>query len=255
MLKKDTKIKWNAEEKYSFDQVKQGLTRSLVLIILDFTKDFLIFSFGSEHTIATMLLQKNNEGHEQPISFLSQSLRDDALKYNFMENKALALVKSIKYFRVYILHSHIIAYVPNPVVKDILTQNSPDGKRGKWISIIFEYDIEIKPTKLITCQRLDKLMDESNSHDLDINFLAALYEQEEHATPQVTEAFATSLWYGDLIFVLHHLQDPIGSTNTKDRFLIFKSMKFFILDDNLYSKDAGGILLNCLLKDEEDKVM
>jgi hypothetical protein len=226
-----------------------------VLINPDFTKDFLIFSFASEHTIAAVLLQKNNEGHELPIAFFSQSLRDVALKYNIMEKKAFSLVKAIKYFRVYILHSHIIAYVPNSVVKDILTQNSPDGKRGKWIVVILEYDIEIKPTKLIKGQGLAKLMVESNFHALDINFLAALDEQEEQATPQVTEDFATSPWYADLIFVLHHLQAPPGLTKTKARFLKLKAMKFCILDGNLYWKDAGGILLNCLLKDEADKVM
>ena len=75
-----------------------------------------------------------------------------------MEKQALVLVKAIKDFRVYILYSHIISYVPNLVVKDILTQNGPDGKRGKWIATILEYDIEIKPTKLIKCQGLAKLM-------------------------------------------------------------------------------------------------
>ena len=58
------------------------------------------------------------------------------------------MVKALKDFRVYILHSHIIAYVPNIVVKDILSQD-PDGKRGKWISIILDYELEIEPTKLI----------------------------------------------------------------------------------------------------------
>jgi hypothetical protein len=33
-----------------------------------------------------------------------------------------------------------------------------DGKRGKWIATILEYDIEIKPTKLIKGQGLAKLM-------------------------------------------------------------------------------------------------
>ena len=68
-----------------------------------------------------------------------------------MEKQAFALVKALKYFRVYILHSHIIAFVPKLVVKDILTQD-PDGKRGKWIVVILEYDLEIKPTKLIKGQ-------------------------------------------------------------------------------------------------------
>ena len=66
-----------------------------------------------------------------------------------MENQAYALVKAIKDFIIYILYSHVIAYVPKVVVKDILTQKGIEGKRGKWIANILEYDIEIKPTKLI----------------------------------------------------------------------------------------------------------
>jgi len=50
------------------------------------------------------------------------------------------------------------------MVKDTLTQNSLNGKRGKWIFFILEYDIEIKHTKLIKGQGLSKLMTESNFH-------------------------------------------------------------------------------------------
>ena len=84
------------------------------------------------------------------------------------------MVKAIKDFRVYILYSHIIAYVPNSVVKDILTQDGPDGKRGKWIATILEYDIEIKPTKLIKVQGLARHMAESNWHALNINFISQI---------------------------------------------------------------------------------
>ena len=66
-----------------------------------------------------------------------------------MEKKAFALVKDLEYFRVYIFHSHIISFVPNAVVKEMFTKNDPKGKRGQWIVVILEYDIEIKPTNLI----------------------------------------------------------------------------------------------------------
>ena len=62
-------------------------------------------------------------------------MRDAPLKYNIMEKQAYALVKALKDFRVYILHSNTIAYMPSIVVKDILSQD-PDGKRGKWIVVI-----------------------------------------------------------------------------------------------------------------------
>jgi len=192
---------------------------------------------------------------EQPIAFFSKALRDVALNYKRMEKQAFALVKAIKEFRVYILHSHTITYVPNAVVKDILTQDNTDGRRGKWIAVILEYDIEIKPTKLIKGQGLAKLMAESNFHALDINFLAAVDEQGKMATPSVREVFLNSPWYADLIFILHNLQAPLGLTKTKDRFLKLKALKYCILEGNLYWKDPGGILLNCLLKDEADKVL
>ena len=87
-----------------------------------FTKDFLAFSYASEHTITAVLLQKNNENMEQPIAFFSKMLRDGELKYDIMKKQAYALVKALKDFRVYILHSHIIAHVPTATVKGILTQ-------------------------------------------------------------------------------------------------------------------------------------
>jgi len=86
-----------------------------------------------------------------------------------MEKQAYPLVKAIKDFRVYILYSHVIAYVPHVAVKDILTQDGLESKRGKWIASILEYDIEIKPTKLIKGQGLAKLMSETNFQALDIN--------------------------------------------------------------------------------------
>ena len=101
--------------------MKQALTKTLVLISPDFSKYFYIFSFASEHTIVVVLLQKNPQGQEQPIAFFSKALRDAPLKYNIMEKQAFALVKALKDFRVYILHSRIIAFVPNSFVKYILT--------------------------------------------------------------------------------------------------------------------------------------
>ena len=61
------------------------------------------------------------------------------------------------------------------MVKEILSQD-PDGKRGKWIATILEYDLEIKPKKLIKGQGLAQLMAESNLQALDINMVGALDE-------------------------------------------------------------------------------
>jgi predicted MarR family transcription regulator len=85
-------------------------------------------------------LQKNEEGREQPIAFFSKALRDAEIRYEIMEKQAYALVKALKAFRVYVLHSKVTAYVPSASVKDILVQPDIDGRRGKWIAKILEFD-------------------------------------------------------------------------------------------------------------------
>ena len=83
-----------------------------------------------------------------------------------MEKQAYTLVKALKDFRIYLLHSHIIAYVPCSVVKSILTQPDPEAKRVKWVAVLLEYDIEIKPTNLIKGQGFARMMMDSHCDSL-----------------------------------------------------------------------------------------
>jgi hypothetical protein len=99
MLRKGNEIKWNPEAKKSFEDIKVALTKAPVLASPDFTKDFLLFSFASEHTIVGVLLQKDEQDFQKPIAYFSQTLRDAPLKYDIMEKQAYALVKSLKEFR------------------------------------------------------------------------------------------------------------------------------------------------------------
>jgi hypothetical protein len=85
MLKKDSGVKWKTKSKASFEHIKEVIGEAPVLASPYYLKEFLIFSFASEHTIMVVLLQKNDEGFEQPIAFFSKSLRDAELKYDILE--------------------------------------------------------------------------------------------------------------------------------------------------------------------------
>eukprot|EP00253_Pinus_taeda_P011048 PITA_11048 len=127
-----------------------------------------------------------------------------------------------------------------------------EGRRGKWIASILEYDIEIEPTKLIKGQGLAKLMAETNFQALDIN---QLDDEEELATPQISDTFTQSPWYSDICFVLLNLCAPTGLSRTRKRFLRMKSSNFCVLDGALFWKNYEGILLKCLTEDETNSVM
>lgn len=103
MLKKENEVHWTKEARESFSRIKEALQAAPVLISPDYQKYFQFFSFASPNSIVVVLLQKNDEEKEKPITFFSKILRDVELKYNILEKHVYALVKALKAFRTYVL--------------------------------------------------------------------------------------------------------------------------------------------------------
>ena len=107
MLRKEAEIKCTENARNSFEAIKKAIMEAPNLFSPDYTKSFYIFSFSSYDTVAAIFLQKDEEGPE--------------LKYDPIEKQAYAIIKSLKAFRIYILHIKVIAYIPSAYVKDVLT--------------------------------------------------------------------------------------------------------------------------------------
>jgi hypothetical protein len=90
MINKGSEIKWTHEDRKFFEDIKVALIKAPVLASLNFEKDFILFYFSSEHTIAGVLLQKDEQNFERPISYYR---RDSPLKYDIMENQTYALAR------------------------------------------------------------------------------------------------------------------------------------------------------------------
>jgi hypothetical protein len=176
-----------------------------------------------------------------------------------MEKRAYALVKALKSFRVYVLHSKVIGYVPSDSVKDILVQPDIDGKRSKWIAKILEFDLEIRPTKLIKGQGLAKLLAEANCQALGVSFMnessGIQRGQLSEIDPQREPLLPRCLWYKDVIYFLQELRPPDGLQRNKARALKVKAVRYCLIDQILYWKDPLGVILKCMDPQEADKIM
>lgn len=169
MMKKGAEVKWTNEALEAFVSIKREIKEAPILKSPNFSKPFQVFSFASYHTIVAVVLQKNEEGHEQPIAFFSKSLQASELNYDINEKQAYALVKAVKSFRPYLVGATIVAYMPNATVKDIFRQTETTGQRCRWINQIQEFSIDIQITKLVRGQGLARLMAESKLDAVQIN--------------------------------------------------------------------------------------
>jgi len=138
LLKKDQRFEWTENIQRDFNNIKHAISTAPVLISLNFNKYFIIYSFASEETIASILTQRNSKGEELTISFMSKTIHDYELKYSDIEKHTLSLVKAVAHFRTYILSSHVIAYVASSLIKIFLDQQLREGKLANWLSKIQE---------------------------------------------------------------------------------------------------------------------
>jgi hypothetical protein len=167
---------------------------------------------------------------EQLISFFSRDLKDVEIRYDIMENKDYALVKALKSFKVYVLHSKIIVYVPSSFVKEIMMQLDIDGKRINWIAKILEFDLEMKPTKLVKGQGLYIFLVESNCKALEVNFMNVNSVNQQNDIPnnnlQISSKLTECNWYKDLIHFLQTLKPPTRLEKTKVKALKLKEVRY-----------------------------
>ena len=179
-----------------------------------------------------------------------------------LEKHVYAMVKALKAFKAYVIHSKIIAYVPTSFIKDILVEPDIDRRRGRWLAKIQEFDLEVKPTKLVKGQGLAKLLAESNFRTLGINHLQAYEEipdieefDDQIPITQIQEKFSSSSWYKCIVSYLLTLQCPSNMTPSKARTLKLHAVKYCIMDSQLYWKDPLGFLLSCLVESEMERVI
>jgi hypothetical protein len=132
-------------------------------------------------------------------------------------------------------------------VKDVLSQQDCLGSRGKWISQIQEYDLEIKPTKIIKGQGLAKMLAESNEEAIEMG-------EKEQINIVISELEGDE-WYLDIIYYLKNLTCPSHLVDHKRRALRLKAMKYCLTQDGLGWRNIDGVILRCVNKQEVDKLI
>ena len=172
------------------------------------------------------------------------------------------MVKALKDFRTYVLHSKIISYVPKNAIKDILVHPDSDGRRGRWLVKIQEFDLEVKPTKIVKGQGLARLLTESNFRALGINNFESLDSildtkkiNDQAPIIQIEDKFSSPTWYHDIVTYLLTLQCPNNTTPSNARNLKLHVIKYCIMDGKLYWKDPLGFLLCFLIEFETEGVI
>lgn len=104
LLRDDIKFQFGAEEEHSFDQLKMALVSEPVLKLYRSGAETELHTDASKYGLGAVLLQRDSEdGLMHPIHYASWKTTPTEEKYISYELEVLAIIKSIKKFRVYLL--------------------------------------------------------------------------------------------------------------------------------------------------------
>ena len=81
MVKQKAEYKWEASQQEAFASIKEAIANSPSLMSPNFLKEFILYTFTTDTTYTAVLTQKNQDGDEVPISFMSVGLDRPQLKY------------------------------------------------------------------------------------------------------------------------------------------------------------------------------
>eukprot|EP00253_Pinus_taeda_P014621 PITA_14621 len=195
-----------------------------------------------------MLTESNDQNLEAPISFYSSNLQGTELNYSEVEKQAFVVFKAIKHFRPFLLKAHTKVIVPFSAVRQLQVQRELGEKRENWVTALQEYDLDIRPTKIVKGQGFCKLL------------AGASNIQEHEGTKNIEEIKEISIinpesQYAYLIFSLKNGYAPSNLSYKNKRAIRLKAKNFMMVDDVLFRRNYDSILLRCLEKLEAQKVL
>jgi hypothetical protein len=152
--------------------------------------------------------------------------------------------KEVKHFKSYILKNHTKVIVPHPAVRSLFTQQEMGQRRGNWMVVVQEFDLDIKPAKLVRVQGLCKLtveaQDQANEDLGWENEMTLWCNKVAYISPRQDS------WYKYLSYLLHHEDFPENLNPRGRRALRLKSAQYLLISSVLFWINYDGVLLRCL---------
>ncbi|KAK4390364.1 hypothetical protein Sango_2099700 [Sesamum angolense] len=134
LMKKDVPFQWDEACNKVFKSIKSYLMKPLVLVAPVSGHSLILYVATQERSVGILLAQKNDEGNENALYYLSRMMTPNELKYSPIEKLCLALIFSIQklkhYFQSHSIHlvskANPLKYVTaKPVLLDRLARWYP----------------------------------------------------------------------------------------------------------------------------------
>ena len=144
LLREATSFQWSQVEQDAFDRLKATLTSSPLLVHPDWTRAFQLQTDASDFAIASILVQRDDDGNERVICYGSRQLSDSERKYDTREKELLAVVWGCESFRKYLSGQRFTVETDHANLRWLMSGKYQTGRLARWVMRLQEFDFDVR---------------------------------------------------------------------------------------------------------------
>lgn len=140
-LKKDA-FGWSDAATVAFNELKQAMVSSPVLVLPDFNKRFVIEADASGFGLGAVLMQD-----DKPVAFFSKVLGPKSQLKSIYEKELMAICLAVQKWRYYLLGRQFLIKTDQQSLRFLMQQREIGFEYQKWVRKLmgFSFDIQYKP--------------------------------------------------------------------------------------------------------------
>ena len=146
--KGDDPIKLSPQNVAAFEEIKRKLCAAPQLAHPDLDRPFTLYTDASNIAVGAILLQRDSNGVERPVSFFSKKLSSAQRNYSTFERECLAVICALEHFRVYLLGRKFTLRTDHRALAWLFSKEPKASARiSGWLATLMEYPIVIEYVK------------------------------------------------------------------------------------------------------------
>uniref|UniRef100_A0A251TRQ2 RNA-directed DNA polymerase n=1 Tax=Helianthus annuus TaxID=4232 RepID=A0A251TRQ2_HELAN len=136
---KGNNFAWTPAATIAFEELKKRVTQAPVLALPNFQLPFQVECDASGFGIGGVLSQAN-----RPIAFFSEKLSEAKQKYSTYDKEFYAIIRSLEYWRHYLLPGEFVLYSDHQALRFINGQHKLNPRHAKWVEYLQEFSFVIR---------------------------------------------------------------------------------------------------------------
>uniref|UniRef100_A0A2N9E761 RNA-directed DNA polymerase n=1 Tax=Fagus sylvatica TaxID=28930 RepID=A0A2N9E761_FAGSY len=158
LLKKGASFHWSTECQEAFEKVQNIMTKLPTVCAPISGKSLRLYLASNSQAIGALIAQENDNGVEQPIYYVSRTLKDAESRYSGAERSCLALIYASQRLRHYFLAHKVQLMTKSHPIRSLLQRPVLSGRLAQWLLQLSQYEITAETPTAIKSQAIADLL-------------------------------------------------------------------------------------------------